>query len=61
MAAVALTLFILWIFSLWLLVAEQKRPNGIVLLEPLAVTSGMLLFFILSMASLLFLCLLFTH
>lgn len=59
MAVVALTLFVLWIFSLWLFVAEQRRPNGLVLLESLALTSGMLLFFVLSVASLLFLCLLF--
>ena len=59
MAVVALTLFVLWIFSLWLFVAEQRRPNDLVLLESLALTSGMLLFFVLSVASLLFLCLLF--
>jgi hypothetical protein len=61
MAVVALTLFILWIFSLWLLVAEQRRPNGLLLLEPLALTSGALLFFVLSLASLLFLRLLLPH
>jgi hypothetical protein len=61
MTVVALTLFILWIFSLWLFVVEQRRPNGLIFLESLALTSGMLLFFILSVASLLFLCLLFAN
>jgi hypothetical protein len=59
MTAVALSLFILWIFSLWLFVAVQRRPNGLVPVESLVLTSGMLLFFVLSLASLLLLCLLF--
>jgi hypothetical protein len=61
MTVVALTFFILWIFSLWLFVAEQRRPNDLILLESLALTSGMLLFFVLSLTSLLFLCLLFVN
>ncbi len=61
MAVVALSLFILWIFSLWLLVAEQRRPHNLRLFAPLAITSGALLFCMLSIASLLFLRLLFTQ
>ncbi|MBI3302524.1 MAG: hypothetical protein HYZ72_10685 [Deltaproteobacteria bacterium] len=58
MSVVALTLTILWILSLWLLVVERRRPAGSVLLQPLALMSGTLLFFILSLAALLFLRLL---
>jgi hypothetical protein len=56
---VALTLFLLWILSLWLLLVERRRPAGTLLLQPLASMSGTLLFFILSLAALLFLRLLF--
>lgn len=59
MAVVALTLFILWIFSLWLLVAERRRLGGTLLFEPLALTSGVVLFCLLSFASFLLLRLLF--
>jgi hypothetical protein len=58
MAAVALTLFILWICSLWLLLIERHRPVGLLLLQPLVLMSGLLLFSILSLASLLLLWLL---
>ncbi len=58
MQVVALTFTILWIFSLWLLVVERRRPVSALLLQPLALMSGMLLFFILSLTSLLFLRLL---
>ena len=58
MAAVALTLFILWIFSLWLLAVERQRPVETLLLHPLALMSGIVLFTVLSLASLLFLQLL---
>jgi hypothetical protein len=51
---VALTLFILWILSLWLLLAERRRPAGSLLPQPLALMSGTLLFFILSLAGILF-------
>ena len=61
MAVIALTFFILWIFSLWLLMAERRRLGGLFLLEPLALTSGALLFFVLSLVSLLFFSLLFTN
>jgi hypothetical protein len=56
---VALTLFLLWLMSLWLLVVERRRPGGTLLLQPLALMSGTLLFFLLSLVSLVFLRLLF--
>jgi len=55
---VALTLAILWILSLWLLVVERRRPTSALLLRRLTVMSGTLLFFVLSLAGLLFLRLL---
>jgi hypothetical protein len=55
---VALTLFLLWLLSLWLLVIERRRPGGALLLQPLALMSGTLLFFLLSLAGVLFLRLL---
>lgn len=58
MQLVALTLAILWILSLWLLVVERRRSVSALLLQPLALTSGTLLFFILSLAGILFLRLL---
>lgn len=58
MQVVALTLFLLWILSLWLLLVERRRPAGTLLLQPLALMSGTLLFFILSLAALMFLRLL---
>ncbi len=58
MQLVALTLFLLWLLSLWLLVVERRRPGGALLLQPLALMSGTLLFFVLSLAGVLFLRLL---
>ena len=58
MTAVAVSLFILWIFSLWLLLIKRRFLGGFLLLEPFALTSGTVLFFVLSLASLLFLRLL---
>jgi len=55
---VALTLAILWILSLWVLVVERHRPTSALLLQPLTIMSGTLLFFVLSLAGLLFLRLL---
>jgi hypothetical protein len=55
---VALTLFLLWLLSLWLLVVDRRRPGGVLLLQPLALMSGTLLFFLLSWAGILFLRLL---
>jgi len=56
---VALTLFLLWLMSLWLLMIERRRPGGTLLLQPLVLMSGTLLFFLLSLVSLVFLRLLF--
>ena len=55
MSVVALTLIILWIFSLWLLLVERRQILGSRLVHSLALMSGTLLFFTLSLASLLFL------
>jgi hypothetical protein len=55
MQLVALTLIILWGLSLWLLVVERRRPTSTLLLQPLALMSGTVLFFVLSVAGLLFL------
>lgn len=55
MQLVALTLIILWGLSLWLLVVERRRPTDGLLLQPLALMSGTVLFFVLSVAGLLFL------
>jgi hypothetical protein len=59
MQVVALTLFLLWLMSLWLLVVERRRPGGALLLQPLSLMSGTLLFFLLGVVGLLFLRLLF--
>lgn len=58
MQVVALTLFLLWILSLWLLLVGRRRPGGSFLVRPLALLSGTLLFLVLSLAGLLFLRLL---
>ncbi len=58
MPVIALTLAILWIFSLWLFVVERRRPLDSLLLHPLALMSGTLLLFTLSLAGILFLRLL---
>jgi hypothetical protein len=55
---VALTFVVLWIFSLWLLVIERRRLLGALLLQPLALMSGTLLFFVLTLTGLIFLRLL---
>jgi len=57
--AVALSLLILWAFSLWFLLIERYSLRKLFFLEPLAVTNGTVLFFILTLASLLFIRLLF--
>lgn len=58
MSIVALTLTIVWIFSLWLLLVEQGRPRTILFsgsLAHLGIMSGVILFLILSLTSLIFL------
>jgi hypothetical protein len=57
--AVALSLMILWAFSLWFLLIERYSLRKLFFLEPLMVTNGTVLFFILTLASLLFIRLLF--
>lgn len=61
MAVVALSLLILWIFSLWLLIVERHPSRKLVLLKPFALTSSTVLFFVLTLACLLFLRLLLEH
>ena len=58
MLIVALTFIILWGLSLWLLVVERRRPTNVLLLQPLALMSGTVLFFVLSVTGLLLLRLL---
>jgi hypothetical protein len=58
MEVVALSLLILWIFSLWLLLVERRSPHKFLILKPFALTSGTVLFFVLTLASLLFIRLL---
>ena len=61
MSAIALTLFILWALSLWLLLTKRQALRRIVLLRSLThlgIISGMLLFFVLSLTALVFLRLL---
>ena len=58
MQLLALTLTILWILSLWLLGVGCRRSTSALLWQPLALMSGTLLFFILSLAGILFLRLL---
>ena len=58
MPIVALTLTIVWIFSLWLLLLEQNRPQRVLLsgsVAYLGIMSGTILFLILSLTSLVFL------
>ncbi|MGH7963271.1 MAG: hypothetical protein ACRERD_15830 [Candidatus Binatia bacterium] len=59
MQIVALTFFILWLLSLWLLVSARRRSVKLQALRPLTLMSGTLVFFVLSLAGLLFLRLLF--
>jgi len=61
MSAIALTLFILWLLSLWLLLTKRQALLQIVLSRSLAhlgIISGMILFFVLSLTALVFLRLL---
>lgn len=58
MLIVALTFIILWGLSFWLLMVERRRPTSALLLQPLALMSGTVLFFVLSVTGLLFLRLL---
>jgi len=58
---VALTLLLLWLLSLWLLMIGRRRPGGALLLHPLALINGTLLFFLLSLTGVLFLRLLFAE
>jgi hypothetical protein len=51
---VAITLIILWILSLWALLIGRHRPAGLFWLGPFALLSGMLLFFVLSLAGIVF-------
>ena len=59
MQLVGLTLLLLWLLSLWLLMVGRRRPGGALLLQPLALMSGTLLFFVLGLSGVLFLRLLF--
>ena len=61
MSAVALTLFILWGLSLWLLLTKRQVIHRALLsrsLVHLGIISGVLLFFVLSLTALAFLRLL---
>jgi len=61
MSAVGLTLFILWIFSLWLLLGRRQQLRHALLsrsLVHLGIISGVLLFFVLTLSALVFLRLL---
>jgi len=61
MSAVALTLFILWVLSLWLLLTRRNALHRIVPSRPLlhlGLISGTILFFILTLTALAFLRLL---
>ena len=61
MSAVALTLFILWVLSLWLLLTKRQALRRAVLsrsLVHLGIISGTILFLVLSLTALVFLRLL---
>jgi hypothetical protein len=61
MSAVALTLFILWILSLWLLLTKRQQLRHAFLSRPLlhlGIISGTILFLVLSLTALVFLRLL---
>jgi hypothetical protein len=61
MSAIALTLFILWMLSLWLLLTKRQALRQVVLSRPLVqlgIISGTILFFVLSLSALIFLRLL---
>lgn len=58
MSAIALTLFILWVLSLWLLLTKQQPFRHAVLsrsLVHLGLMSGTILFLVLSLSALVFL------
>lgn len=59
MAIIALSLLILWTFSLWLLLIERYALRKLFLLQSSPLTNGTVLFFVLTLASLLFIRLLF--
>lgn len=61
MAVIALSLLILWIFSLWLLLVERRSSHKLLAREPFIFTGGTVLFFVLTLASLLFIRLLLTQ
>ena len=61
MSAVALTLFILWVLSLWLLLTKRQQLRHVFLsrlLLHLGIISGTILFLVLSLTALVFLRLL---
>lgn len=61
MSAMALTLFILWVLSLWLLLTRRQAVRRAVLsrsLVHLGIISGTILFLVLSLTALVFLRLL---
>jgi hypothetical protein len=61
MSAIALTLFILWTLSLWLLLSKRQQLRRVLLSRSFAhlgIISGVLLFFILTLTALAFLRLL---
>jgi len=62
MSAIALTLFILWVLSLWLLLTKRQALRQMVLsrsLTHLGIISGIVLFFVLGLTALVLLRLLF--
>lgn len=61
MQVVAVTLFLLWILSLWLLLLQRRRPGGLIALSPFGLTVGTVLFLLLSLSSILVLRLLFPY
>ncbi len=61
MTVVALVLLLLWTLSLWMLVLGWRRLPGVLLRNVVPLTSGAVLFFVLSLASLLLLQFLFVQ
>jgi len=61
MSVVALTLFILWVLSLWLLLTKRQQFRHALVSRPplhLGIISGTILFLVLSLTALVFLRLL---
>ena len=61
MSVVALTLFVLWVLSLWLLLTKRQQFRHALLFRPLlhlGIVSGTVLFLVLSLTALVFLRLL---